>query len=279
MPALVQLLEKISLLAFLAGSMLASGLDLDPKAVIASLRDGRFVALALALNFVLAPALAWLLVTLIPLERGLANGLLLLGGASGAPFLPKLLRAANCDFAKGIALMALLTAGTFLFLPFALPRMIPGFAAAPWDIARPLLIWIVAPLVAGMIVKRLAPGVAARLSPPLAKAGSFFMLLFFALLVVGNARSLLGLFGSGALVAAALHAGLLFLAGWWLGGPRVETRGVLGLGSAARNFGAALVPAASSLRDPQVLLMLVASALAGAAVTFSAAVWVKRRTA
>jgi predicted Na+-dependent transporter len=278
-PDIATPLEKLSLLVFLTGSSMSAGFTLDPKAVATSLRDGRFVGFALTLNFLLAPALAWLLVSLIPLERGLADGLLLLGGAAGAPFLPKLLEIAKCDLAKGIALMALLNAATIVFLTLVMPRLIPSLAVDPWGIARPLLIWIVAPLLAGGAVKAIASDAAARLAPLLAKAGTLALLVFFVLLVSRNTKGLLGLIGSGTLLAAALHAGLLFAAGWWLGGPRTETRGVLGLGTGARNFGAALVPASSSLRDPQVMLMLVASAVAGCIVSFSAAAWVKRRVA
>jgi bile acid:Na+ symporter, BASS family len=279
MPTIVHLAEKLSLLAFLTGSMGATGLALAPRELAVPLRDGRFVALTLGLNFLLAPVLAWLLAGLLGLDRSLANGLLLIGGAAGAPFLPKLLEIAHGDLARGVAMMALLTAGTLVFLPIALPRMIAGCDAQPWEIALPMLLWMVVPLLAGMLVKRLRPALAVRLAAPLAKAGSLFLLIFFALLLAEHARALLGLFGSRAVLAAALHAALLFLAGWWLGGPSVKTRGVLGLGTATRNFGAALVPATTSLRDPQVVLMLVASAIAGSALSFSAAAWVKRRTA
>ncbi|HEY1123302.1 MAG TPA: hypothetical protein VGE67_16935 [Haloferula sp.] len=278
MPTIVHLAEKISFLAFLTGSMGATGLALVPRELAAPMRDGRFVALALGLNFLLAPALAWLLTGLLDLDRSFANGLLLIGGAAGAPFLPKLLEIARGDIARGVAMMALLTAGTLAFLPLALPRMIPGSNAKPWEIAIPMLLWMVVPLVAGMIVKRHRPALADRMAVPLSKAGTLFLLIFFSLLLAEHARSLLSLFGSRAVLAAALHAALLFIAGWWLGGPRVETRSVLGLGTATRNFGAALVPATTSLRDPQVVLMLVASAITGCALSFSAAAWAKRRT-
>jgi len=279
MPTIVHLAEKITFLAFLTGSMGATGLALAPRELAVPLRDGRFVALALGLNFLLAPALAWLLADQLGLDRSFANGLLLIGGAAGAPFLPKLLEIARGDIARGVAMMALLTAGTLVFLPIALPRIIEGCDARPWEIAMPMLLWMVVPLVAGMLVKRFRPTLAARLALPLSKAGSIFLLVFFVLLFAEHARALLGLFGSRAVLAAALHAAILFIAGWWLGGPRVESRSVLGLGTATRNFGAALVPATTSLRDPQVVLMLVASAITGCALSFSAAAWAKRRAA
>ncbi|WP_052572703.1 hypothetical protein [Haloferula sp. BvORR071] len=273
----IQFIEKLSLLAFLVSSMVATGLSLDPRAALSALRDVRFVSIALALNFLLAPALALLLIRLIPLEKGLANGLLLLGGAAGAPFLPKLLAVAKADLARGVALMALLTAGTIIFLPLALPLEIPGVEADPWRISRPLLGWIVVPLLVGVVANLVSPGQAIRAAPSLSNAAGGCMLLFFVLLVATNAKSLLALCGSGALLAAALHAGILFIAGWWLGGPSEDGRSVLGLGSGARNFGAAMVPATSSLRDPQALLMIAASAVVGCLFCFSAAVWAKRR--
>src|SRR5436190_22512584 len=119
----LQLLQKLSTLAFLVGSMLATGLNLTPRDVLAPLRDLRLVLIALSLNFILAPAFAWLLTVVIPLERGYAIGLLLLGGAAGAPFLPKLVENARGDITIAVSLMALLTVGTILFMPFALPLM------------------------------------------------------------------------------------------------------------------------------------------------------------
>src|SRR6187399_3028839 len=146
-------LETIAVLVFLVSSMAAMGLTLTLRAIAAPLRDVRFVLLALALNFVLAPACAWLLTVVIPLARGHAAGLMLLGGAAGAPFLPKLVQNARADLPSAAALMALLTAGTILFMPFALPLMIASLTAEPWSIARPLLLLIIAPLVVGMLVK------------------------------------------------------------------------------------------------------------------------------
>ena len=67
----LQLVEKIAVLAYLVSSMLATGLNLTPRAVLAPLRDAaRLVLIALALNFVLAPAFAWLLTRAFPLDRG-----------------------------------------------------------------------------------------------------------------------------------------------------------------------------------------------------------------
>jgi predicted Na+-dependent transporter len=272
-------LQKISVLVFLVSSMLAMGLTLTLPAILAPLRNVWLVLLALGLNFVLAPAFAWLLTVVIPLDRGHAIGLLLLGGAAGAPFLPKVVENARGDLALAAALMGLLTVGTILFLPFALPLMIPGLQADPWSIASPLVLLIVLPLAAGMLVKSFAATLAARVAPVLAKIGNAALLLLFVLMVALNARALLGVVGSGAILAALLYFAGLFIIGWLLGGSKTEVRGVLGLATAARNFGAALVPAASSFTDPKVTIMIIVGAIVCLVVSFIAAGWVRRRIA
>lgn len=266
-------LQRISVLVFLVSSMGATGLALTPRAIAAPLRDWRFVARGLGLNFILAPALAWLITRFLPLDRGHAAGLLLLGGAAGAPFLPKLVEIAGDDLARAGALLGLLTAGTILFLPFALPLLIPGFEADPWEVARPLLLLIISPLALGMLLRKFVPALATGLSPVLAKLGNLSLLLLFAMLVVLNAGALIRVIGSGAIFASLIFFASLFGFGWICGG---EDRAVLGLATAARNFGAALAPAGSCFRDPNVMVMIVVGAVVCLVVSFSAARWMSR---
>lgn len=277
MHELLHLLERFSVFAFIVSSMLAMGLTLAPGAIIAPLRDARMVLLALALNFVLAPAFAWVLTVVIPLQQGHAIGLLLLGGAAGAPFLPKLAEAARGDPAFAAALMALLTVGTILFLPFGLPFLIPGLQANPWDIARPLVLLIVLPMALGIAVKCCAAVIAARVAPILSKISNLFLVLLVVLLVSLNIRALVGVIGSGAIAAVGIFTIGLLVAGWFSGGADRPTRGVLGLATAGRNFGAALVPAASSFRDPAVTIMIIVGAIVAMVVLFPVAAWARKR--
>ena len=273
----LQLIQKVSLLAFLVSSMLAMGLSLGLRSVLAPLRNVRLVLLALGLNFVFAPLLAWVITFVIPLQEGHAAGLMLLGGAAGAPFLPKLVEVAHGDLAVAVALVVLLTFGTILFLPFALPHLVAGFKADPWDIARPMVLMILLPLVAGMVIKAMAPSAAARAVPLFAWLGNAGLLLLSVLLVALNIPALLAVVGSGAIAACILYVAGLFALAWPCGGLQPEARGVLALATSARNFGAAMVPAANSFRDPGVMVMLVVSAIVGLVMTFLAAGWVRRQ--
>ncbi len=276
MADLLRQIEKLSVLVFLVSSMLAMGLTLTPGAITAPLRNVRLVLLALGLNFLLAPAFAWLLTVVIPIDREHAIGLLLLGGAAGAPFLPKVVEKAGGDPALGAALMGLLTLGTILFLPVALPLMIPGLQTDAWSITRPLLLFIVSPLVLGMIVKSFAAAPAARAAPVCAGIGSATMLLFFVLLMMLNLRALLRVIGSGAIVAAVIYFAGLFVIGLLTGGSSPEARGVLGLATAGRNFGAALAPAANSFNDTKITVMIIVGAIVCIVVSFLAAGWLRK---
>jgi predicted Na+-dependent transporter len=157
---------------------------------------------ALVLNFVAAPVFALVLSIVIPLERPHAIGLILLGGAAGAPFLPKLVEGAHGDLGFAVTLMTLLTVGTTLFMPFALPLMIPGLQASPWSIAQPLVAFILAPLAVGMLLQRRRAF--AALQPIFVKLGSVSALVLLALLITLYFHNLLGVFGSGAIAACAV---------------------------------------------------------------------------
>lgn len=273
-------LVKLSLLAFLVSSMLATGMRLNPRELLAPMRDARLVLHVLALNFAVAPALAWLLTRWIPLEDGHATGLLILGCAAGAPFLPKLAEVPRGDPALAAAFMALLTAGTILYLPFVLPWQVPGLTATPWSIAKPLVLSIVAPMLAGMFLKRIAAPLSQRAAPILARIGTLCLLVMFVLLIAVNADELLDVIGSGAIAVAVFYVAGLFAFSWMAGFRHdPKTRGLVALATSARNFGAAFVPAANSMSDPAVTVMITVNAIVGLVACFLEALWVRGRSA
>jgi predicted Na+-dependent transporter len=274
---LLHAIQKASLLSFLICSMGGIGMRLEPRALLAPLRSYAFVIIALVLNFVLAPALAWAITAVLPLEPGHATGLLLLGVAAGAPFLPKLAEISRESVTLATAAMVLLTVGTVLFMPLVLPWMIPGFHADPWVIAQPMVMLLLLPLGIGMMAKAGLPRMAAVLGPIFARVGSVSLLLLFVLLVVLNVSGLLAVIGTGAIAASMLHTAGLFFIAWMVLRVWPECRGMQSLCVSARNFGAAMVPAAGTLVDPDIMIMIVTSAVVGLLVCSLEAVWVRRR--
>ena len=253
----------VATLVFVVSSMLAMGLGLTIGQIVAPLRSLRLVVLSLVVNFVLMPAAAIGFAKLLRLDEALGIGLLLLGAAAGAPFLPLLAQIAKSNLAFAVGLMVLLMVVTVGYLPVVLPLLLPGVAVNPMEIAKSLALLMLLPLAIALGVKAKLPSVAARLKPGLGKVSTVSLVLVIGFLTAFNIRSVLAVFGTGGILA-----GLLFLAagyglGWLLGGPGADTRRVLGLGTAQRNIAAALVVGGQSFKDPNVVVMVVVVAIVG----------------
>jgi BASS family bile acid:Na+ symporter len=267
----LDVVARLAVLVFVVACMAAAGFGLSVREIVAPLRRVRLVMLAVAANFIVAPAIAYALTEVIPLDRPYAIGLLLLGGAAGAPFLPKLAELAKGDLAFSVGLMLLLTVGSVAFMPVVLPLLIPGLSADPWPLLRPLLVSMLLPLAAGMAVRRWSERWASRLRPAIGVVSNASMVLAVVLLVGLNFGAMIGTFGSGAVAVAVLFVALCFAVGAALGGPSPGTRSVLGLGTGQRNVAAALVIATQNFDDAGVVVMILVSTFAGLIVLLLAA--------
>jgi BASS family bile acid:Na+ symporter len=260
---ILQKAASISVLVFVVSSMLAMGLGLSVGQIIAPLRNIRLVALSLLANFVLMPLVAIGLAKLLQLDEPLGIGLLLLGTAAGAPFLPKLADLAKANLAFAVGLMVLLMVITVGFLPLVLPALLPGVSVNPAKIARSLCLLMLLPLGAALAVNVKFPAAAARIRPILNKLSTLSLILLVTLLVVVNFKNVLGVFGTRGILAGLLFIAIGYGLGWLLGGPTADTRPVLGLGTAQRNIAAALVVGGQSFKDPKVVVMVVVIAVVG----------------
>jgi BASS family bile acid:Na+ symporter len=271
--------SKVAVLVFVVTCMVTAGLGLGVRDIVGPLRRGRLVLAAVVANFVFAPAVAYGLTAVLPLQRSYAIGLLLLGGAAGAPFLPKLAALADGDAAFSVGMMLLLTFGSVAFLPIAMPLMIPGLAADTWTILKPLLFTLLLPMAAGIAFRYRSPRLAGRLIGPVGTISNVAMLLAVVLLIGINFGSILGTFGSGAAAVGTLFVTLCLGFGYAIGGPTPATRSVLGLGTGQRNIAAALLLATQNYPDdPGVVVMLLVTTFAGVVVLAISARWFAKRT-
>ena len=167
---LVQLLSKaatVAMLSFVVSSMLAMGAGLTVSLIAEPLRNVRLVVLALLANFVVMPLGALGLAKVLSLDEPFGIGLLLLGCAAGAPFLPKLAELAKGNLAFAVGAMVLLMVVTVAYLPIVLPLLLPGITVHPWNIARSLLLLMLLPLVIGLVLKARYGDLAERVKPVL----------------------------------------------------------------------------------------------------------------
>jgi BASS family bile acid:Na+ symporter len=215
----------------------------------------------LVANFVLMPAAALGLSALLRLDEPLGVGLLLLGMAAGAPFLPKLAQLAKGDLAFAVGAMVLLMVITVGYLPVVLPLFLPGVSVNPAKIARSLFLLMLLPLAGALAVRAWFPDFAARTKPILDRFSNLSLIMLVVLITLANVNNVVAVFGTRGILAGILFIASGFVVGWLLGGPESSTRRVLALGTAQRNIAAALVVGSQSFSDPKVVVMVVVVAI------------------
>lgn len=264
MTEILQVLMNLSLLVFVITSMLAMGLNLTIKQIIAPLRDVKLVILALVANFVLVPILAYLILAVIKLDQGLAIGLILMATAGGAPFLPKLAQAAKGNMAFSVGLMVLLMLVTIIYMPLVLPLLLQGVEVNALEIARSLILMMLIPLAIGLFIKARYESIAESLQPHMSQTSTVAMALLMVTGLILNWQAIVEVIGTGAFVAIVLFLLGALVIGYLLGGKDSGIRSVLGLGTAQRNLSAAMVVAAQNFSsDPNVLTMILVAGLVG----------------
>jgi predicted Na+-dependent transporter len=262
MADLVTTATNLVTLTFVVTSMLMVGLGLTLLEMTRPLRNAALVIMALVGNFAVIPAIALVILRVMPLESDDKIGLVLLAVAAGAPFLPKLAQIARADVPFAASLMALLILVTVVYLPVALPLLLPGIRIDGASIALALLLTILVPLGLGLFVRWQWPKIAQKLLPALTVVSNISLVLLLVLMLGLNVGNVLDMFGSGAILAMVMLTAAAGAAGYLLGGPQRETRYVMAFGTGQRNIAATFIIANGNFADrPQVLVFLAAASV------------------
>ena len=272
-------IAQVSILTFVVTSMAGLGLSLTVQQILTPLKDVKLVALGLVASFVIAPGGAWAIAELFGLDDDQTLGLLLLGVAAGAPFLPKLAQLAHAAVAYSVGLMVLLMVVTVGYVPLVLPLLVDGVTVSAWDIARPLLLLMLLPLAVALVVRSRYPG-SAGLAPPLSQVSTGTLALGIGAAVLVGLPEIWDQIGTGVLLATLVLVGTCLLAGYLLGGSGRDQRVTSALGTAQRNLSAALLIAGTSFEDtPEVLVTVMVASLLLTGVLLLVAGELGRRTA
>jgi BASS family bile acid:Na+ symporter len=262
MQEILQITFKISVLAFVVGSMLSMGLNLTIKQIAEPLKNTRLVIMALVANFILVPLLVYGLTLVLPLSDGYKTGLIILSIAAGAPFLPKLADIAKSNVPFSIGLMLLLMVVTIFYLPMVLPFLLKGAEVSSWDIAQSLIVLMLIPLVIALAIRAYFEKIAKVLQTIFEKISNIALLLLTISLVILNAKHLINMFGYPLIAILIVLVGAMLI-GYFLGGKEKSTRVVMAMGTGQRNISAAILVAIQNFKDPEVSIILVAVAIFG----------------
>jgi BASS family bile acid:Na+ symporter len=119
------------------------------------------------------------------------------------------------------------------------------------------------PLAAGLALKSYYDDLATRAKPVLDWISNISLIMLVVLITAANIEKVLQVFGTFGILAGLLFIALGVGIGWLLGGPDVDTRRVMALGTGQRNIAAALVVASQSFEDPKVVVMVIVVAIVG----------------
>jgi bile acid:Na+ symporter, BASS family len=279
MPDFLQTTLKITLVIFMVGNLLDMGLRLKLNDAIPGLKNTRFVIQSLLWGFVLLPLFAVLLTKILPLDSSYAVGFVLLAMTPCAPFLPPMVDRAKGDMGYAAAFMLLMSVVTVIYLPLAVPVLVKGFTANALIIAKPLVLFLLVPLVIGLLLRHQAEAVALKLHPAVKKITGINTILMLILCMVVYGEEFLGLVGSYAIGAQVLFFSVATLAPYFSSpGMPAGEKSVLSLGMATRNLGAAFAPLfAAHTEHSHAIAMVAFGVLMQAGFSFGAATWYGRR--
>ena len=224
----------------MVGNLLAMGLELKLADALAGLRNTRFVILSVLWGFILCPALAVLLTIILPLSPPYAIGLILIGLAPCASFLPRMVTKARGDVAYAAAFMLLASVLIVIYMPIAVPLLVKDLSTSGWAVAKPLLLFLLLPLSAGLAIQSVSRRFARLLGPLVKKVTAVATVVMLVLCLIRYGTGFLSAVGTFAIGAQIIFFAVATSASYFLSGALPEReRSVLALGMSTRNLAAA----------------------------------------
>lgn len=119
-------------------------------------------------------------------------------------------------------------------------------SVAPIVVAKIVLATVILPICSGMVLHRILPEVARRITRPLTMLAYLFLLAPVVVILIVAFPGIRAIVGNGTIAAIAAFVVFGIAAGYGMGGPSAETRSTLGLATASRHPGLAFAVASAN---------------------------------
>ena len=265
-------LKQIVILA-LQVSILCTVFLFGLKATVADLlylmHRPRLLARSLLAVFVLMPLVVVAIDLLFDFRPPVEIVLVALAISPLPPLLPRKETGAGGNTSYGLGLMAALAIVSIVAVPLSL-KILQGvfdreLAMSALTIAGLVVKTTLAPLFAGVAVRRLMPSVAAKIERPLIRISTVLLAAGVLVLVAGSLSAIWQAVGEGTMLAMAIVTVAGLAIGHLLGGPDPDHSVVLALATCCRHPAIALTIAATNYPEQRfggiILLYLVVNAL------------------
>jgi BASS family bile acid:Na+ symporter len=258
--AVLHIINSAFLVIMLWATSLGLGMQFTLQQILAPFKSVRLMSLAVLLNVVAVPLIAWVLTEAFRVDAGYATGILLIAFASAAPSSLKLAQIARGDVPFAVSLVVLLSVLNVAAIPLWSALLLPSNVSIdPREVASTLLVNILLPLGIGLLINDRYAEQAKDWAPQLNKLSTLALLIVIVSSVVVDFTTILALLGSFSILAGVLLVIITFVAGYYLGGPDERLRRVTSTVSGCRAAGPALLIATESFpTDPKVTAGVIA---------------------
>jgi BASS family bile acid:Na+ symporter len=200
------------------------------------------------------------------------------------PLLPRRALKAGGAEAFTIGLLVAASVLAIAFVPLAVELLGAVFGkpahVSPGKVTFVVALTVLAPLTAGLVVRRLAGRFAERAAKPFALAGGILVAVCCIPVLVAIGPTMVPLIGNGTLAAIVAFSAVGLAAGHLLGGPERDERSVLAFTTAIRHPGVAFVIASANFSEPRrVAAAILLYAIVATLVSVPYQVWFKHRQA
>ncbi|CUH87321.1 bile acid transporter [Phaeobacter sp. CECT 5382] len=188
--------------AVLAIVMFSVALDLKTSDFARLMRAPKPVLTGLVSQFVILPALTFLLVSVMQPRASIALGLILVAACPGGNISNFITQRAGGNAALSVSMTAFATIGAILFTPLNIAfwgglyeptrAILTAIQIAPRDIAVTVTLMLILPLILGMALNSMRPQLAGRIRRPLQNLSMVIFLAFIVLALAANWDFFLG---------------------------------------------------------------------------------------
>jgi bile acid:Na+ symporter, BASS family len=193
---------------FVITNSFALGLRFQVGQILAHFfQQWRLAVWVLLINFAILPALIIGFAAIVPIPADIKIGYCIVALAAGAPFAPAITRLAKGNVAMSTAMFLVMVVVTVivaaLLLPLAVSAVVPSVKhVANWDVAWPLLVFVITPLFIGCLMRFRYEEVVSSWVRPLLIVSITCLLLYGNLFVVSSWSQFVSAWNSGAYIAA-----------------------------------------------------------------------------
>jgi BASS family bile acid:Na+ symporter len=268
--------------SFVIFMMLSVGIDLTIGKIRAVFQSPKVLTSALAVNYLVVPAIFYGLIQMTGLDAMWATGLLFVAVAPGGPVAGILIQNAGGHLALGVSLLVVMNLLNTILTP--LGALIVGAANSADGTSLPLggmmqtiLYFQMIPLAIAMGFRHLRPLLATRLQPFIEKAAKVLLFVVAMAILISEVPRLTTL--PWAMVFVTHSAVLLsMVAGWVLTPGSREDKIAVAIASPYRSISVVLLLLAAWVQDMEAMLAAMTYSGAMLWMCLAASMWFKRRS-